>query len=198
MGHKLQDFVKLTKNKELINLIERGKKMFSKEAQAKGYSRAELRNMETSELVKIAKGWKLDEKINLSKYKNAKRGSNESKTLVGLMLEHQKNEFFMDRMADYGAGMSSTVRSKIASWGKLMLSKLKKVFFGKENLNKHDIARLLGEKVYKGIQADNSIFIGQRAKYKIKNVQGFTSDLRTKVRDLIADTQKISVKRLRQ
>ena len=194
MGHKLQDFVKLTKNKELINLIERGKKMFSKEAQAKGYSRAELRNMETSELVKIAKGWKLDEKINLSKYKNAKRGSNESKTLVGLMLEHQKNEFFMDRMADYGAGMSSTVRSKIASWGKLMLSKLKKVFFGKENLNKHDIARLLGEKVYKGIQADNSIFIGQRAKYKIKNVQGFTSDLRTKVRDLIADTQKISVK----
>ena len=194
MGHKLQDFVKLTKNKELINLIERGKKMFSKEAQSKGYSRAELRNMEASELIKIAQDWKMYKKINLPKYKNAKRGSSKSKELVDLMLEHQKNEFFMDRMADYGAGMSSTVRSKISSWGKLMLSKLKKVFFGKENLNKHDIARLLGEKVYKGVQTDNSIFVGERAKYKIKNAKGFTSDLRNKVRELIADIQKISVK----
>ncbi len=205
MGHKLQSFVKRTKNKELMDFIERGEKMFSKEAQAKYNSLSQLRNMELSELINIAKDWKID----ISKYKDVKRGygqqaeiaeatmkqfrkgSSRHKSLVDDIIKRQRNEYFTDRMADYGTGMSSTVKNKISNWGKLMLSKIKKVFFGKENLNKNDIAMLLGEKVYKGVKAENNIFVGQRAKYKIKDPIGFARDLRSRVRDIISKTQKV-------
>ena len=67
------------------------------------------------------------------------------------------NEYFTDRVADYGVGMSLGVRNKIANWSKLMMTKIKKFFFGKENLNRRDIARLLGEKVYKGFSTENVV-----------------------------------------
>jgi integrase len=61
-------------------------------------------------------------------------------------------EFIPDELAAWARGQSRNKRvsGKMASWAKMMWTKIKKVLFGKSSLNKNDIRRLLGEKVYKG------------------------------------------------
>ena len=99
------------------------------------------------------------------------------------------NEFFTDRVSDYGVGMSVGIRNKIASWSKLMMTKLKKLFFGKSNLNKRDIARLLGEKAYKGFGTENTILLGERPKFKIESRVKFRDQIKSALDDVLERTQ---------
>tara|TARA_A100001201_G_scaffold9753_1_gene14205 strand:- start:9728 stop:16852 length:7125 start_codon:yes stop_codon:yes gene_type:complete len=126
-GHRFEAFIRDSKNKEMIQLWERGEKMFSKEAKKAGQT---------------------------------------------------ANEYFTDRVSDYGVGMSLGIRNKIANWSKLMMTKIKKFFFGKSNLNKRDIARLLGEKVYKGFGTENTILLGEKPKFQIKDTKKFAKTIR--------------------
>ena len=78
-------------------------------------------------------------------------------------------EYFTDRMADYGTGMSKGVISKMKNWGKLMVSKLKKYIFGTDKLKKEDIARLLGAEVYKGFDTRGIRKMGKTPKFKFED-----------------------------
>ena len=88
------------------------------------------------------------------------------------------NEYFTDRVSDYGVGMSLGVRNKISNWSKLMMTKIKKFFFGKDNLNKRDIARLLGQKVYKGFGTENTILLGEKPKFQIRDAKKFSKHIK--------------------
>jgi len=111
------------------------------------------------------------------------------------LTKKQLNEYFTDRTTDYGTGMSKGVRNKIVSWSKLMMTKIKKFFFGKDNLNKRDIKRLLGEKVYKGFGKENTIMLGEKPKFQINDVPKFAKHIRDRFNELaetiIKDSDKM-------
>ena len=111
------------------------------------------------------------------------------------------NEYFTDRVSDYGVGMSLGVRNKMSNWAKLMMTKVKKFFFGKSNLNKRDIARLLGEKVYKGFGKENTILLGEKSKFQIKDKKKFAKQTRelfdTTMDKIIKNSDKLSAEALK-
>ena len=150
VGHGFESFIRGTKDKDMVQLWERGEKMFAKEAKKAGQS---------------------------------------------------ANEYFTDRVSDYGVGMSLGVRNKIANWAKLMMTKVKKFFFGKSDLNKRDIARLLGEKVYKGFGKENTILLGEKSKFQIKDKKKFAKQTRelfdTTMDKIIKNSNKLSAEALK-
>ena len=61
-------------------------------------------------------------------------------------------EFIPDQIQAYAEGRlaNKSVASKMRAWTGRLWTKIKQVFFGKSSLNKNDIVKILGEKVYKG------------------------------------------------
>ena len=67
-------------------------------------------------------------------------------------------EFIADELADWAIGrrQATTVPAKMKSWAGRLWTKIKQVFFGKSNLNKNDVRRILGEKIYKGFSTSKA------------------------------------------
>jgi integrase len=81
--------------------------------------------------------WKQGEKL----FKNDAKAAGES-----------VKEFIPDQIQAYAEGRlaNKSVASKMRAWTGRLWTKIKQVFFGKSSLNKNDIVKILGEKVYKG------------------------------------------------
>ncbi len=84
--------------------------------------------------------WKQGEKL----FKNDAKAAGES-----------IKEFIPDKIQAYAEGRlaNKSVASKMRAWTGRLWTKIKQVFFGKSSLNKNDIVKILGEKVYKGFAA---------------------------------------------
>tara|TARA_R110002020_G_C16317145_1_gene774360 strand:- start:40 stop:6735 length:6696 start_codon:yes stop_codon:yes gene_type:complete len=112
-------------------------------------------------------------------------------------------EFIADELADWAIGrkQATTVPAKMKSWAGRLWTKIKQVFFGKSNLNKNDVRRILGEKIYKGfstskVASGQSIQMYQFATNaeRAKHVKGnFTFAVKEAGQALSASDKKILI-----
>jgi len=161
-AHRYKDMIYSTGNKGLISLWKSGESRFESDARRKGYFKT-LSREEVARRKGISKS-----KLNQKDYK-----------------KYVMEEYLADLIMKYGAKRGEAKGlSKVGMWLKEMWSRAKKIFFGKDVLNKKDLIRIMGSDVWRGFES-NRILKGDA---KFSGVTGY--DLAPEVQKLWSKVRK--------